>query len=92
MPYKINEVITSSTRVKACDADPKRTKVVITNESGETVRWGDAAVTYAAGRGAPIFNNGRLEIDRANGRDPTAARFVIGSAGGTLTVEEEWAN
>ncbi len=92
MAYKISLFTSTNSAKVAIDADPKRTKVVITNESGETARWGDAKVEYAAGKGGPIFNNGRLEISRDNGRDPTVARYIIGNAGGNFTIEEEWVN
>jgi hypothetical protein len=91
MTFKISKITTASTRVKVLEADPKRTHADIYNESGETVRYGDKSVTYAAGGGQVITNGQHALFYRQIGTDPTSERWIIGSAGGTVTVIEEWA-
>lgn len=89
--FRTTKKTTSNNAILALPLDPKRTKGVITNESGENIRWGSRQVAYTGdASGAIIFNNGRLERGKDTGRDPTAEVWVIGSAGGTIIIEEEW--
>ena len=91
MTFKTSKVTTTNTRVKLLEADPKRTHVDVYNESGELVRFGDKSVTYAAGGGQAVSDGQHMLLYRLIGTDPTPERWVIGSVGGTITIQEEWA-
>lgn len=89
MVYKPRSVTVTTTPEMDVNPDPGRDVVVITNLSGATIYWGvDPELNTS--NGAPIFNNGRAEFSRENGRDPTIARYlVIGSGSGDVRIDEE---
>ncbi|MBP2029755.1 hypothetical protein J2755_000675 [Methanohalophilus levihalophilus] len=89
MVYKPRAFNVTTDPEMAVNPDPDRDVVVITNLSGATIYWGvDPELSTA--NGAPIFNNGRAEFSRENGRDPRIARYlVIGSGSGDVRIDEE---
>lgn len=89
MVYKPRAVTVTTTPIMHINPDPGRDVVVITNLSGSTIYWGvDPELT--TDNGAPIFNNGRAEFSRENGRDPRIARYlVIASGSGDVRIDEE---
>lgn len=91
MAYRPRTFTTNTTAREAINYDAHRTKIVISNLSGETVYMGvDNTVTATGvGRGSPIFNNGRFEADFSDGTDPRLARWLIGVAGGDVIIMEE---
>jgi len=82
------ETITTTARI-VVNPDPNRDVVVVTNLTGATIYWGtDSSLSTA--NGAPIFNNGRAEFSRVNGRNPRIARWLITATGsGTISIDEE---
>ncbi len=91
MAYRPRTETTTNEAQKFIGTDSKRTTVTITNLSGETCYWG-VDPTLTTGNGAPIFNNGRAEFNFINGRDPRIARFIIGTVGGDIRIDEEASN
>ncbi len=89
MVYKPRAVTVTTTPAMEVNPDPDRDVVVITNLSGATIYWGvDPELSIS--NGAPIFNNGRAEFSRLNGRDPTIARYLVIAAGsGDVRIDEE---
>ena len=89
MAYKPRAVTVSTSPEMHVNPDPNRDVAVITNLSGATIYWGvDPELTID--NGAPIFNNGRAEFTRQNGRDPTIARYLVIAAGsGDIRIDEE---
>lgn len=89
MVYKPRVVTVTTTSEMQVNPDPNRDVVVITNLSGATIYWGvDPELSTA--NGAPIFNNGRAEFSRVNGRDPRIARYLVIAAGsGNVSIDEE---
>ena len=89
MVYKPRAVTVITTPEMAVNPDPNRDVVVITNLSGATIYWGvDPELSTL--NGGPIFNNGRAEFSRDNGRDPTIARYLVIAAGsGDVRIDEE---
>ena len=89
MVYKPRAIIVTTTPAMAVNPDPNRDVVVITNLSGATIYWG-VDPELSTSNGAPIFNNGRAEFSRENGRDPTIARYLVIAAGsGDVRIDEE---
>lgn len=89
MVYKPRSITVTTTRSMEVNPDPGRDVVVITNLTGATIYWGvDSELSIA--NGAPIFNNGRAEFSRVNGRNPRIARWLVIAAGsGTVNIDEE---
>jgi len=89
MVYKPRVVAVTTTTEMAVNPDPNRDVVVITNLTGATIYWGvDPELSTA--NGSPIFNNGRAEFSRVNGRDPRIARYLVIAAGsGNVSIDEE---
>ena len=89
MVYKPRAITVTTTPTMEVNPDLDRDVVVITNLSGATIYWG-VDPELSTSNGAPIFNNGRAEFSRENGRDPTIARYlVIGSGSGDVRIDEE---
>jgi hypothetical protein len=91
MAYRPFSFTTTSAAQQAVTYDENRTNLVITNLSGETAYKG-VDTTLTTENGSPIFNNGRFESNFLNGTDPRIARFLIGTAGGDIRIEEEFSN
>jgi hypothetical protein len=89
MAYKPRSATVTTTPSMIVNPDPNRDVVVITNLTGSTIYWGvDPELSTI--NGAPIFNNGRAEFTRENGRDPTIARYLVIAAGsGDVRIDEE---
>ena len=86
--YKPRSATVTTSPEMIVNPDPKRDVVVITNLSGDTIYWGvDSELSID--NGAPIFNNGRAEFSRQNGRNPTIARYLISSGTGNIRIDEE---
>ncbi len=89
MANKIHPETTSSTAIKAIGFAKGRTFAAIHNISGETCYHADNGQVDST-HGAPIFNNGRAVFSFDGGSNPEIERWVIGSAGGTIIIEEEF--
>lgn len=88
MVYKPRAFAVTTAAQMAVNPDPDRDVVVITNLSGATIYWGvDPELTTS--NGAPVFNNGRAEFTRQNGRDPRIARYLISGGTGDVRIDEE---
>ena len=89
MVYKPREVTVTTTVEMHVSPDPNRDVVVITNLAGATIYWGVDPELLTT-NGAPIFNNGRAEFSKQNGRDPRIARYLVIAAGsGDVRIDEE---
>jgi hypothetical protein len=89
MAYKPRSSTVVTTPEMIVNPDPNRDVVVITNLTGSTIYWG-VDPELSTDNGAPIFNNGRAEFTRQNGRDPTIARYLVIAAGsGDVRIDEE---
>lgn len=89
MAYKPRSATVDTTSRMIVNPDPNRDVVVITNLTGSTIYWG-VDPELSTDNGAPIFNNGRAEFTRENGRDPTIARYLVIAAGsGGVRIDEE---
>jgi hypothetical protein len=89
MAYKPRSATVATTPEMIVNPDPNRDVVVVTNLTGATIYWG-VDPELSTDNGAPIFNNGRAEFTRQNGRDPTIARYLVIAAGsGDVRIDEE---
>jgi hypothetical protein len=89
MAYKPRSATVTTNPEMIVNPDANRDVVVITNLTGSTIYWG-VDPELSMDNGAPIFNNGRAEFTRQNGRDPTIARYLVIAAGsGDVRIDEE---
>jgi len=87
--YKPKQIEINTTPQQIVGYDPARDTLVLSNLTGAIMYWGvDSELSIA--NGAPVFNNGRVEFNRTNGRDPRISRWLVLAAGsGTVSVDEE---